>query len=340
MSTSRETQLKQAAAEAFARFEDRRGEVFDPEPTVRLLPRVDIYAEVKWHGNGAAVDVSVGCLQRIEALWQNALQSKVLIDDAGNRLESVDGEPVTEERLAHLSLTWLILHELMHLRLGHLDVLDIAALAECDIDIAEASEIEVHWSEELDEAELPLIRPCLELQADNDATEVMFGVYDETEWSRFRIEAAAIFVVMAVMEKAEVERDNPDRTYPKVATRFFTLFAQLFQYWLYGDAQLEAGDGESFVRTAREPSGEDFQRYMKFVLALAISDAIHIALWGDAKSFLDDLGAGSALFSDLFEAQYADKLATADLQTAAANEWRKLLPVNEKIMNLSGLRDG
>ncbi len=338
MESATETRLQTAANEAFARFEDRLGEVFDPEPTVRLLDRDDVYAAVKWHSNGAAIDVSVGCLRQIETLWQNALQSKVLINAEGDRIAFVDGEAVTVERLIHLSLTWLLLHELIHLRLGHLDILGIAALAECDIDLSEALEAEAHWSENLDEAELALMQSCLELQADNDATKVMFGVYDETEWTRFRIEAAAIFVVMAVMEKAEAERKNPNRTYPMVATRFFTLFAQLFQYWLYGDAQFAEGDGDRFVRTAREPRGEDFQRYMKFVLALAISDAIHIALWGNAKSFLNDLGAGETLFSDLFDAQYADELATTDLKTTAANEWRMLMPINEKIMRLSGLR--
>lgn len=146
---------------------------------------------------------------------------------------------------------------------------------------------------------------------------------------------------MALMEGSEAELDIPEneRTYPKVGTRFFTLFAQLFQYWLYGDAELEAGDGESFVRTVREPQGEDFERYAKTVLALTISDAIQIAASAGVTSFLDDIGAGQDFFEDIYKIQYAENLAKADLQTEAAKQWRELLPINERFMGLSGLRE-
>ncbi|MCP4183051.1 MAG: hypothetical protein GY761_07005, partial [Hyphomicrobiales bacterium] len=278
----------------------------------------------------------------IDRLWKQALQSTVLIDDTGNLVNDVDGSKLTLERLAHLSLTWLVLHELMHIRLGHLDLLGSAQLVETESD----ESVDGFWQRDeiadianvLSSMERKLFRPCLELQADNEATEMMFGVFAESEWGRFRIEAAAIFVVMALMEKADVVSSDGTKTYPRVATRFFTLFAQLFQYWLYPGAELKAGDRESFVNTPRKPQGKDFERYMKFVLAFAINDAVQIALWAEAKTFLTDLGEGSALFKDIFEIQYAKDLGKANLNTNAAIEWRELLPVNEKIMAASGLR--
>lgn len=263
---------------ALERIETRLGEAFDPLPDIRLTGRGDALADVRWTEARAVIQVHPSCIDAIRSLWSDALQSRILIDAKGDRITDVEGRPVDEAWLVHLSLTWLVLHELVHLRLGHLEILHVASLAECDVDTKEQSPPGEHWLNELNQEELTLMRPCLELQADNDATEIMFGVYAESEWTRFRIEAAAIFVVMAVMENAEIARKNSVRTYPRVATRFFTLFAQLFQYWLYADSWLEAKDGESFVRTARTPSGKDFERYMKFVLALTVSDVIHIAL--------------------------------------------------------------
>lgn len=332
--------LERAARLALHRLEDRLGAVFDPVPDVRLLARDDFYARMEWTEERAVASISSGCIDAVRALWRDALQSNVLIDAEGRKIAAVGGEPVTEDRLVDLSLTWLILHELMHLRLGHLDILDAASLVECDADLPKRAleSAADHWSAGLSEEERGLMRPCLELQADNDATEIMLGVYAESEWTRFRVEAAAIFVVMVLMEKAEADLRKGTRTYPHVATRFFTLFAQLFQYWLYADARLESRGGESVVRTARRMEGDEFRRYMKFVLALTLNDVIQIALWAGARSFLDDLRAGPAFFADLFAIQYAEDLAAADLKTRAAIEWRTLMPVNERIMTLSGLR--
>ena len=291
------------------------------------------------------VEVSTGCVANIEELWKLAWPSAILIDDEGNRVLDIDGSKLTMERLIHLSLSWLVLHELMHIRLGHLELLDVASLVETENcvrnDASPKNILAAALNEHLEPQEKPRLRPCLELQADNEATEIMFGTYGESEWGRFRIEASAIFVVMALMERAEetLGLEESQRTYPKVATRFFTLFAQLFQYWLYPGAELDAGDGETFVRTARKPEGEDFQRYMKFVLALTVNDIVQIALWAQAKTFLIDLGEDAGLFKDLFEIQYAPNLSKAKLATNAARQWRELLPVNEKVMAVSGLRN-
>lgn len=332
-----------AVEEALRRCEDGLDEAFPQIPTITLIEAPSFFARAFIDASGAVVEINVGCIDAIEALWGDALQSNILMDSEGARIEEINGIAVTTERLVVLSLIWLILHELMHIRLHHLDLLDSAALVESNIGNAHHYQ-NYHFESderfsEFSSDELQLVRPCLELQADNDATEVMFGVYAKEKWLTFRVEAVAIFVVMALMEKTEAAVSSGDRIYPLVATRFFTLFAQLFQYWLYGEAELVAGDGESFVRKAREPDDAEFRRYMKFVLALTVSDVIQISYWAKAESFLSDLGAGSDIFSDLFEIQYAEDLMAAKLQTNAAIAWRELLPVNEKFMTVTGLRD-
>lgn len=308
-----------------------------------LVTKNQFSARVFLAGDCPVMEIADETLRAIDGLWENAWQSTTLFDASGKRMADIDGSVLSLDRVKHLSLTWLVLHELMHLRLEHLTLLGEAQLIETEDEQAVAQinhkNLFPALRDSLSKTEFYLVRPCLELQADNDATEIMFGTYAQSEWNRFRIEVAAIFVVMALMQKADTKQGDDARVYPLVATRFFTLFAQLFQYWLYPDAKLRRENAESFVHTPRPPEGEDFQRYMKEVLAFSISDAVQIAHWAEADVFLKDMGESSAMFRDIFEIQYAEDLAKADLQTNAANEWRKLLPINEKIMAASGLRD-
>lgn len=332
-----------AVGEAFRRCEKGLGEVFTQRPTITLIKAPTFSACARKCSDGAFIEITTGCIDAIESLWCDSLQSNILKDNEGARIKKIDDVVITQDRLVVLSLTWLLLHELMHIRLHHLDLLKSASLVESNIGNEHQIQSYRFESDERFEAfsadELRLVRPCLELQADNDATDVMFGAYADEKWLNFRVEAVAIFVVMALMEKTETAASLQDRIYPLVATRFFTLFAQLFQYWLYGEAELVAGAGESFVKTARKPDGDAFNRYMKFVLALTVSDVIQISYWAKAESFLSDLGAGAEIFSDLFEIQYAENLTAANLKTNAAKAWRELLPINEKFMTATGWRD-
>ncbi len=335
--------LNSAFAEALQRYEQGMGIAFPVDIQVTLLNDHNFHARARQSDSLSIIEVSSQCIREIDVLWKQSWEGAILLDNQGNRTRDLDGSPLKLERLAHLSLSWLVLHELMHVRLGHLELLNVAALVETEPVTSEETSSSNNLlkllQEKLSTTEQKLIRPCLELQADNEATEIMFGVYAESEWGRFRIEAAAVFVVMALMEKAETKTVSKERTYPKVASRFFTLFAQLFQYYLYEDAELKTGDGESFVRSNSSNKDEKFSRYMKYVLAHIISDVVQIAMWAEAKTFLIDMGEGSALFRDIHEVQYAPDLQLANLQTAAAREWRQLMPINEIIMELSGLRN-
>jgi hypothetical protein len=288
------------------------------------------------------ISASVEIARQTIELWDLALATKTLIDGSGNRLAiaSPDGFPPIEE-LAVRSLTWMCLHEMMHAHLGHLDLIGRAHLAEFEkAEDREKTKVgRPRWVEELDTDQRALVRPCLELQADNDASALLLGDLTEEGWVAFRVDAACIFVMMALMDRTEKRNLSGQRFYPLVATRFFTLFSQLFQYWLYEDAELVERDGESFVVSARSRDTDGFMRFAKEVLALSLSDLITIALFADAREFIDDMGQGKPFFADLYAIQYAENLNDAVLETRAAQEWRRLYGVNEAIMRLSGLRE-
>lgn len=343
LSKDRSTQIDAACADALALLGDCFGFQFDEAPKVSLN-----HGEVSFSARAfvcdnetIAIEINSGCLEQIDRLWEAVLNERILIGEDGQKLSNLNGEPLEKSYLMHVSLVWLVLHELMHVRLEHLELLGVASLVEVEPKSNKSqTKISLKLAERFSDCDVRLLRSCLELQADNDATQALFGDYDEDKWDQFRIGAAAIFVVMALMERAEtlLNLNEDERTYPKVGTRFFTLFAQLFQYWLYGNAKLEAGDGESFVRTSAKPQARNFERYAKTVLAFTISDAIQIAACAGVKSFLDDIGAGQGFFEDIHQIQYADDLADVELQTPAAKQWRELLPINEAFMAITGLR--
>ncbi|WP_375566699.1 hypothetical protein [Oceaniradius stylonematis] len=288
------------------------------------------------------ISASVEIARQTIELWDLALATKTLIDGSGNRLAiaSPDGFPPIEE-LAVRSLTWMCLHEMMHAHLGHLDLIGRAHLAEFEKagDREKTKVGRPRWMEGLDTDQRALVRPCLELQADNDASALLLGDLTEEGCVAFRVDAACIFVMMALMDRTEKQHPSEQRFYPLVATRFFTLFSQLFQYWLYEDAELVERDGESFVVSARSQDTEGFMRFAKEVLALSLNDLITIALFADAREFIDDMGQGKPFFADLYAIQYAENLNDAVLETRAAQEWRRLYGANEAIMRLSGLRE-
>ncbi len=347
-----EERLQTAMSDALALYEAGVGAAFPVPVRCELINNPAFYAEAALEDDGYVIRIHSGCIAKISELWRNSWQSPVLTDSDGERLISVEGDTDAPTILADMSLIWLVLHELMHIRLGHLDVLGTSSLIETEIEAKPLSdghadnipqilppETKALIDAVVPQNKRPELRRCLEMQADNEATEIMIGAFSEDRWVQMRADAACIFVVMALIETNNTKSHSDDRTHPRASTRFFTLMAQLFQYWLYHPGtELESAGEESKIKTKKLPQSDDFERYSKEVLMPIINDAVVIATWAEAKTFLSDLGDKGALFTDIFEAQYAENLATAKLKTVAAKEWRDLLPVNEKIMVVTGLR--
>lgn len=345
-----EHRLVDAMADALKRYQDTMGELFPVPVQCKLIRSSDFSAAVSEIDEGFLIEVSHGCIVEIETLWESAWQSPILSDEAGTRLEFSGDEKGPPAQLADASLTWLILHELMHIRLGHLEIIGAGALVETDVAGSVSIQADVSQNESLQHsqfkqaieaalapAEMTRLRPCLELQSDNDATDILLGVFKEENWPQFRIDGVSIFVIMSLIEKFNTKSST---THPTAATRFFSLMAQIFQYWLYHPgAELYVDGDVSRVRTPEDPSGKEFDRYLKAVLIPLINDVVVVAMWAEAKTFLIDLGDESATFRDIYEAQYSPHLQTTEFRTNAAKQWRDLLPINEKIMMATGLRE-
>lgn len=318
------------------RYESATGAALSPQLAYQLVAEENFWADTAKDGENTLVRVGDHAVRSIDALWSGIASA----NRPEARLVGVVDDDAALERIADLSLEWFLLHELMHAQLGHLPLLGVAALVEIDDGSEEISTNtdRIRLEDHLLPKDMPKIRRCLELQADNEASDVMLGAFRNADWNEIRRTAAAIFAVMALIERENARRGAPGKTHPRASTRFFVLVAQLFQFWLYKDAQLEADGDQSWVRTAERPHTQDFRRYAKEVLEPVIDDAVKIALWAGAETFVADIRDRGNIFLDVYDAQFAPDLLEAEFRTAAAREWRELLPVNERIMAITGLR--
>lgn len=329
-----ERRLARIVERAEVRYQSSVGYRISHDPVVRLGGASSFGA---WTG-GSSIELASGTIFAIDKLWLSA-SSRVGSAVAGQTAEAqkTAGRHGT---LADLSLEWLVLHEMMHGQLGHLPLLGVARLVEIDhnANATKNASVRRELRQHLSKDELPKLRRCLELQADDEATDVMFGPFPEADWQKLRLKSAAIVAVMALIERENARRGSPGRTHPRASTRFFLLVAKLFQYWLYDGAHLEREGDVSRVRTPTSPDPALLRRYSDAVLGPAIEDAIALAEAAGAESLIADLTRRDLFLSDIFNAQYGPDLCEETFYTDAAKEWAELLPINEKIMVMTGLR--
>lgn len=313
--------LEKCLARAVQLFEQNLG--FAPQS------RVDLQISA-----GADFAVSVAEIDRI---WDLLWETPVLTTGEGFERLAFDCQKIDGfEELADLPLTWLLLHELMHAEMDHLAFAPEARLVEVGIpEIERARAVPAG----LDEADLPLMDKCFEMQADSEATDVFLALYDKERWGDLRVQAVCIFVVMALIERENVRLGNEGVTHPKAGTRFITLMDHLSQTWLYPNATLDTSSGDTIVKTPEPPDEEEFNAYAHAVLTPLVGDAAYVAGFCEAHAFLKDIGGAGELFQDVFAAQYAEELSPDSLLTEAAKEWFELRAINEKMMIASGHRD-
>ena len=334
-----ENRIRSSLDIAYQQYEAVMDERFTPEPTLAIDDDPEFSALIEPDDNGYRIHVSTGTIGTFDLLWSEALRDPELLATANTDAESLNYDPVN---LADVSMVWLFLHELMHLRLGHFDL----APESCKPESQAAWQYSLVGRRtrtpallrSLSLQEQEFVSPCLELQADHEAIDIMLDVYGDDRWEELRVRAACIYAVMALIEREDRGWETPGGTHPQSSTRFFMMIGHLFQMWSHRDAELEASDVGSRLRSGKKLSPEAFQDYAGAVLSPSINDAIILAATAKANSFLQDVGGESALLQDLWTVQYAEELSAETLKSDAAKEWLRLTPINDKIMALAGLR--
>lgn len=337
MSEKYQERLENCFARAVQLFE--RNLDFAPQSQIDLRADsgADFAVKVAEDGNRFTLSISDGVVAEIDRIWDLLGETPILTTGEGFERLSFEGQKIeAPEKFADLSVTWLLLHELMHVEMGHLDFSPEARLVEVSMTEG-AHERDIPAG--LEKADLPLIDKCFEMQADSEATDVFLGLYDNSRWTDLRVQAVCIFVVMALIERENVRLGNFGATHPRAGTRFFTLLGHLFQMWLYPNAVLDTSSGDTVVKTPEIPTEAEFKSYAHHVLTPLVGDAAYVAGFCDAHSFLKDIEGKGALFRDIFTAQYGEELIIESFETVAGKEWLELRGINERMMIASGHRD-
>ena len=274
--------------------------------------------------SGGRIRVSTGVVERLDQLWSQLWPTALLAGARG-------GASPTD--CADLSLTWLLLHELMHVRLRHHRLLNSNRLVEIGKPDDVQREPAAALGGLLDPSRLSR---CLELQADDDASRVFLGAYDEAEAAAFRVRAVAIFVVMALIERENDRLGNRSITHPAAVTRLFMLMATMMTIWGDGDADRDIrDDGHAYIPASALPD-DRFEAYQEKVFRPVLDDAALVVTAAGAVTFLDDLQDEGPLLRDLTTALFEPALSPDLLATHAAREWLDLAPTNQKVLRFLG----
>ncbi|MBT8154032.1 hypothetical protein KMP13_08990 [Epibacterium ulvae] len=258
-----------------------------------VLTHNDKFAVSISHLNYLTVHISTGALSTLKRLH---LTGKVnfSVDDA---------------------LAWAIQHELHHLELGHFELPDGVPVLNL---VSRASE-PVRPFASIPQADWPDVSPCLELQADHEAIEMVLGGFDASDWSGLRELASSISAVMVLIEKADEDLEGEHSTHPKAATRIFQLLGHISEMWAI-----------KHQLSGRElPSDDLIRSFSSDVILPAYFDAISLANAAEVTNIAKDLGEPDIFFSDIARAKLGDWDA---LQTVGAKEWARLKPLNEKLL--------
>lgn len=328
---------------ALAQYELMTGKSIVSKPAFKVTCDDGFWALAESIDGGTRIQVSTGVVHAIDKLWRDAWMAPILFTKQGNRTRNyrdIEHNPVG---LADVSIMWLLLHELMHVALEHLDILGGAHL----VGTKATNRVPLHADrsqsgtliQKLPKEDMPFLAHCLEMQADSEATDVLLEAYSDEQWDELRARTASIFVVMVLVEKEHRKTTDRNGTHPKSTTRFFTLMGHLFQMWLYPVAHLEPDQISPRLQTSEKPDPEKFELYAEQVLVPSINDAVIIAAAGEARLILSDMGDHAAIFHDISKIQYTDDLSPDILKTEAAKEWLRLIPINERIMTLIRLRE-
>lgn len=259
---------------------------------LKIVDHVDLFCSVA-RTPDLVVDVSTGCVVAIE----NLSKTTTISFDPENALE------------------WLILHELHHAALGHFELQDGVPV----LHLVSRATVPVCPLVGIPETEWPDVSPCLELQADHEAIEMVLGGFDVSDWSGLRVLAASISAVMVLIEKADEALDGQHSTHPKAATRIFQLLGHISEMW----AIKHQLSGQEL------PSDDQIQSFSKDVILPAYFDAVALAKAAEATNIAADLGEVDVFFADIARAKLGDWGA---LQTVGVKEWARLKPLNEKLL--------
>lgn len=273
-------------------------------------------------GDAVEIVVSIGVVAALETLWRDAmaLSDKLPEDQQLNVVSASDA--------IEASMVFLMLHELHHSQIGHLDLVSSAGISETSIipelGLTSRSSSKPSLLAGLNKQDAIMVHRCLELQADHDALEIHLDHYSNEGWGYIRFYMASAMAVMILIEQ-QGNASDAERSYPLSATRIFQIFGVLALLWM----PRPKSDWDA-------PDDAEIMAYHEQVVVPAVSDAIILAAAGGVEPIANDRNDADDLFEDMRMLQEPHKHDLTKLKTAGAREYASLMPANEIAKDLLG----
>lgn len=327
--------LDAAFEAALLHYEEIMGQQPVATPRVRWIDTPEFWASVERDGDGYLLQVTTGLVDKTAQLWADAY--------ADEGFQAGAGQPVASDaaQMTHISLIWLMLHELHHIDLNHFDLTGGFHIAETRnapcYSVAQRAALQPDPMMGLP-PDLRIAAPlCLELQADHDAAEMLLEAYSPQEWESLRHRAMAVSAMMMLIEREDTKHGDKGKTHPKAATRIFQLLGHVAELPLI-PAQVQARlKGADQIDPDDLPPEAEQQAYGRQVTIPCFFDAVNLARIADADTIRHDLGEAQAFFSDIEVAKSADPDRFATLSTQGAQEWARLALSNRPILSALGV---
>lgn len=309
-----EQKLACALDAALAQYFETMGESFPVVPILDAVDDPEFWAVAEMDGDTFRIRVSTGTADSTTTLWTSAFADEKFRAGFGREI-STDAST-----MAHNSLVWLMLHELHHFQMGHLENAATRQSSKADVFgerglVTRAKKSTASRSPDVAKASL-----ILEMQADHDATEMLLDAYSSDEWISLRARVAAISAVMMLIERADSSNQTHGATHPKAATRIFQLLGHVVDMpLLFAHSELNQS-----VDQKPQPAQMEQERFAAQVLVPVFFDAISLARVALAHSVTDDLGSATDFFNDVQTAKLELGAQPLNMFTKGAREWAEL----------------
>ncbi len=323
MEPSAEEQLFHAMEAALTQYETTIGEAFPTIPRLETSPTSDFWAIAEVENGELVVTVTHGLLDMVTGFWKDALSHHDM--------------PGSVDEMIHNSLTWLLLHELLHYDLGHFELTGKRGLSEAkDANMfgvaSRASATVPQALKGIPPEDLPKVEPCLEMQADADASEMVLDAYSPEGWDIIRARTAAISGMMMLIEREDAKRGHELSSHPKAATRIYQLLGHVMEMPL-----IEARLAEQHPELGIEPtipSDEEQSAFNRRVSIPAFLDAAELARIAEADTIREDLGDPAEFFGDIQIAKLADPKDFHAITTQGGMQWAELVALNTLLLDV------
>lgn len=317
-------QLERALDTALAQYAETMGEAFPIVPILNVVDDPEFWAMARMDGDIFRIQVSTGTAGGTAKLWASAFDDDGFVASFGQAV-STDAEAMT-----HISLVWLMLHEMHHFQMGHFASQSTPNLPmtgsnkECGLIKRTAKHSQSSPSAH---AASSLI---FEMQADHDATEMLLDAYSPDEWLSLRARIAAISAMMMLIERADSSNHPDGATHPKAATRIFQLLGHLTDMpILSAHADGDTISGRPLDAGHQAPK-EEREHFAAQVVVPAFFDATALAKTATAQSIEKGLGSAPEFFRDVQIAKLTGETQADDLITTGARQWADLVELNMK----------